>query len=51
VGNIDECFEEIAKFAARGVDEMVFDVRLQFDRYEEIIEEIGSALLPKLRKL
>ena len=50
-GNVDECFEEIAKFAERGVDEFVFDMRLQFDRYEEILEEIGTVLLPKLRTL
>lgn len=50
-GNVDECVEEIAKFAERGTDEFIFDLRLQFDRYEEVLEEIGSALLPKLRKL
>ena len=50
-GSIDECAEEIAKFAARGVDEFVFDLRLQFDRYEEILDRVGTELLPKLRKL
>jgi alkanesulfonate monooxygenase SsuD/methylene tetrahydromethanopterin reductase-like flavin-dependent oxidoreductase (luciferase family) len=50
-GNIDECAEEIAKFASRGVDEFVFDLRLQFDRYEEILDRFGTELLPKLRKL
>lgn len=50
-GSPEQCLEEIAKFAKRGVDELIFDLRLQFDRYEEKVELLGSEVLPEARKL
>ena len=49
-GSVDECLAEILKFKERGVDEFVFDLRLQFDNYEEILDRIGLELLPRLKK-
>jgi alkanesulfonate monooxygenase SsuD/methylene tetrahydromethanopterin reductase-like flavin-dependent oxidoreductase (luciferase family) len=49
VGNPDDCAVEIEKFRARGVEHLVFDLRLQYDRYEESLELIGKELLPRFR--
>lgn len=48
-GTPDDCVEEIRKFEQRGVDTFIFDLRLQFDRYEEKAELIAREVLPKLR--
>jgi probable F420-dependent oxidoreductase len=48
-GTPDECVEEIRKFEERGVDTFIFDLRLQFDRYEEKAELIAREVLPRLR--
>lgn len=50
-GSPDECLAEIAKFRERGVDELIFDLRLQFDQYEEKLELLATAVLPAARKL
>lgn len=49
VGNPDDCAAEIEKFRARGVEQLVFDLRLQYDRFEESMELIGKELLPRFR--
>ena len=49
VGNPDDCAVEIEKFRARGVEHLVFDLRLKYDRYEESLELIGKELLPRFR--
>jgi alkanesulfonate monooxygenase SsuD/methylene tetrahydromethanopterin reductase-like flavin-dependent oxidoreductase (luciferase family) len=49
VGNPDDCAAEIEKFRARGVEHLVFDLRLQYDHYEESLELIGKELLPRFR--
>lgn len=38
---------EVANFAARGVDEFIVDLRLQFDRFEEALELFGTEVLPR----
>jgi alkanesulfonate monooxygenase SsuD/methylene tetrahydromethanopterin reductase-like flavin-dependent oxidoreductase (luciferase family) len=43
--------EGIAEFAALGVDELILDFRLQFDRYSEVIEIMESAVFPQLTTL
>ncbi|MBI4526007.1 MAG: LLM class flavin-dependent oxidoreductase [Deltaproteobacteria bacterium] len=48
-GNPDDCAGEIEKFAQRGVEHLVFDLRLQYDRYEESLELISKELLPRFR--
>lgn len=49
VGNPDDCAAEIEKFRSRGVEQLVFDLRLQYDRFEESLELIGKELLPRFR--
>lgn len=49
VGNPDDCAAEIEKFRRRGVEHFVFDLRLQYDRYEESLQLIGDELLPRFR--
>jgi probable F420-dependent oxidoreductase len=49
VGNPDDCAAEIEKFRQRGVEHLVFDLRLQYDRFEESLELIGKELLPRYR--
>jgi probable F420-dependent oxidoreductase len=49
VGNPDDCAAEIEKFRAREVEHLVFDLRLQYDRFEESLELIGRELLPRFR--
>ena len=49
VGNPDDCAAEIEKFRVRGVEHLVFDLRLQYDRYEESLVLIGKQLLPRFQ--
>jgi alkanesulfonate monooxygenase SsuD/methylene tetrahydromethanopterin reductase-like flavin-dependent oxidoreductase (luciferase family) len=49
VGNPDDCAAEIEKFRQREVEHLVFDLRLQYDRYEESLELIAKELLPRFR--
>ena len=49
VGNPDDCAAEIEKFRARGVEHLVFDLRLQYDRFEESLDLIGKELLPRFQ--
>ena len=49
VGNPDDCAAEIEKFRAREVEHLVFDLRLQYDRFEESLELIARELLPRFR--
>lgn len=49
VGNPDDCAAEIDKFRSRGVEQLVFDLRLQYDRFEESLALISKELLPRFR--
>ncbi|MBI3000079.1 MAG: TIGR03619 family F420-dependent LLM class oxidoreductase [Deltaproteobacteria bacterium] len=49
VGDPDDCAAEIEKFRHRGVEHFVFDLRLQYHRYEESLRLIGEELLPRFR--
>jgi alkanesulfonate monooxygenase SsuD/methylene tetrahydromethanopterin reductase-like flavin-dependent oxidoreductase (luciferase family) len=49
-GNPDEVISEVRKFEAVGVDHLVFDLRLRFDRWFESIELLGTHVLPALRE-
>lgn len=49
-GSPDDLVAAIGEFARRGVDELVLDCRLQFQRYEEIIGVLGATVLEKVRK-
>jgi len=48
-GNPDDCAREIEKFRQRGIEHLVLDLRLQYDRYEEILQLISEELLPRYR--
>jgi len=48
-GDPDDIVNELKKFEERGIDTFVFDLRLQFDRYEEKAELIGREVLPRMR--
>jgi len=47
-GTPDDIVEQLEDFHRLGIDEFIFDFRLQFDRYEEAIELVGSEVLPKV---
>ncbi len=49
VGNPDDCAREVEKFRHRGVEHLVFDLRLQYHRYEETLRLISEELLPGFR--
>lgn len=49
-GSPDDVVEEVSKFAAVGVEHLVFDLRLRFDRWFESIELLGTQVLPRLRE-
>jgi alkanesulfonate monooxygenase SsuD/methylene tetrahydromethanopterin reductase-like flavin-dependent oxidoreductase (luciferase family) len=48
-GSPDDAVTEVKKFAALGVEHLVFDFRFKFDRWFEQIELLGTEVLPKLR--
>jgi alkanesulfonate monooxygenase SsuD/methylene tetrahydromethanopterin reductase-like flavin-dependent oxidoreductase (luciferase family) len=50
VGEPREFVDQIAELAETGLDHVTFDLRLQFDRYEETLELLGSDVLPELRR-
>ena len=49
-GAPDEVIEQTEKFATVGVEHLVFDLRLRFDRWFESIELLGTKVLPSLRE-
>jgi probable F420-dependent oxidoreductase len=49
VGEPDEVAQQIIEIAERQVDHFVFDLRGQFDRYEESLELIAERVLPQVR--
>lgn len=48
-GTPDDCVVEALKFRDRGVDEFVFDFRLDFERYEEQAQMVAEEVVPALR--
>lgn len=50
VGNPDEAAAEVRKFAASGVDHIVFDFRFKFGRWFEQLDLLGNHVLPQLRQ-
>lgn len=45
-GDPTACREEVRRLVDIGVDHVVFDLRLMFDRFEEGVELLGSQVLP-----
>lgn len=50
VGDPAQCVEQIAELAGRGLDHFVFDLRMQHDRFEEVLDLIATDVMPVLRK-
>jgi probable F420-dependent oxidoreductase len=48
-GTPEDCVRQIKAFEERGVETFIFDLRLQFDRFEEKAEMIARDVLPHLR--
>ena len=48
-GTPDEVVAATVKFADVGVDHLVYDLRLSFDRWLQSIELLGKEVLPRLR--
>ncbi len=44
----DQVVEQTARFATVGVDHLVFDLRLSFDRWMDSIELLGTEVIPNL---
>jgi alkanesulfonate monooxygenase SsuD/methylene tetrahydromethanopterin reductase-like flavin-dependent oxidoreductase (luciferase family) len=49
-GTPEDCVAEIRKFEERGVDDFIFDLRLQFTDYEQKLELIAREVLPHVRE-
>lgn len=49
-GNPEQVAEQVLAFFELGIDEFVFDLRLQFDHYESALEMIGGSVLPLLKR-
>lgn len=49
VGTPEDVVRQIHKFADRGIEHFIFDVRFQFDRYTEVAQLIAEEVLPHLR--
>jgi probable F420-dependent oxidoreductase len=49
VGDPDEVVDQILELSERPIDHFVFDLRGQFDRYEESLELIAERVLPSVR--
>jgi alkanesulfonate monooxygenase SsuD/methylene tetrahydromethanopterin reductase-like flavin-dependent oxidoreductase (luciferase family) len=48
-GSAEDVIEDLKEFEARGVDEVVLDLRERMDAFEESIEALGELVLPHFR--
>lgn len=48
-GTPDDVVAQILEFHEIGISEFVFDFRLQFDEYEEVLEVVGESVIPQLK--
>jgi alkanesulfonate monooxygenase SsuD/methylene tetrahydromethanopterin reductase-like flavin-dependent oxidoreductase (luciferase family) len=49
-GEPGDIIEGVLRLRERGFDHFVFDVRFQFERFEELLELIAAEILPVLRR-
>ena len=49
-GTPGDVADQIQEFAARGIDDFVFDFRLQYDEYPAALELVGREVLPRVRQ-
>jgi len=47
-GTAEDVAEQVTELADMGISEFVFDFRLQYDRYEYALEEVGEKVFPLL---
>lgn len=47
-GTPQQVAEQVAEFAELGIDEFIFDFRLQYAAYEDVLELVGEEVLPLL---
>jgi len=47
-GTPDDVVQELEKFTTRAVDEVIIDLRLQFDDFEGALELLGTEVLPRV---
>jgi probable F420-dependent oxidoreductase len=50
-GPPDALIEEVVKHIESGVQHFVFDMRLRFDRYEEMLDLVARDVLPEVRRI
>ena len=50
VGDASDVADGVLEYYNRGFDHFTFDVRNQFDRFEETLEEISGSVLPIVRE-
>jgi alkanesulfonate monooxygenase SsuD/methylene tetrahydromethanopterin reductase-like flavin-dependent oxidoreductase (luciferase family) len=48
-GSADDVVAEVAAFREAGVDNLVFDLRTQFDQWMDLIQLLGEDVLPRVR--
>ena len=48
-GDPDDCVAELKKFEQRGINDLVIDLRLQFDDFEAKLALISREVLPRVR--
>jgi alkanesulfonate monooxygenase SsuD/methylene tetrahydromethanopterin reductase-like flavin-dependent oxidoreductase (luciferase family) len=48
-GSVDDLRAGLADFVARGADLVVLDARLLMDDFEDVVEQLGTAVLPVVR--
>lgn len=48
-GTSDEVLEQLEEIISLGIDEIIVDLRLQFDRYPEAMRKFGHEVLPRLK--
>ena len=48
-GAVDDVIDDLKTLEARGLDEVVFDLRLRMDTYEETLEVLSREVLPEFR--
>lgn len=49
-GSAEDVVAEVEQFRDAGVDHLVFDLRTQFDAYLELVELLGTEVLPAVRR-
>lgn len=49
-GTAEDIATQAMAFASRGIDDLVFDLRLQFEEFDSALDRIGHDVLPRIRQ-